>query len=151
IVMPAASDGNLRVAAHEYTHFILHANAPRLPPWLNEGLSEYFAAVRLDTRDRRSAGPVPPRSPVLKSRTWMPLAELVTLPADSPLRDERGSVEMFYAESWALADMLIAAPAYGSRFPALMAALTSGMASDQALASVYGRSLDQLTADLHAW
>src|SRR5579872_5313329 len=47
IVLPAGADGDIQVAAHEYAHFALHADGLDLPPWLNEGRSEFFATVRL--------------------------------------------------------------------------------------------------------
>lgn len=152
IVMTAPADGDLRVAAHEYAHFVLHANGLELPSWLNEGLSELFSTVRLNGPDRRDHQERPPRAATLRNRTWMPLSELVTLPADSPFRQQPGSVDLFYAECWALADMLANSPHYRSRFPDLVSALSSShQASDHALAVIYGKPLDAIAADLRVW
>lgn len=151
IVMAApGDDGEIRVAAHEYAHFVLHANAVDLPPWLSEGIPEFFSAVQLAAR-AASHPELPARSRVLRTRAWIPLSLLLTLPADSPLREERGTVDLFYAESWALTDMLMASPAYKPGFPQLTALLSSGTASERALANVFGRNLDKISADLHAW
>lgn len=151
IVMTTPADGEIRVAAHEYAHFVLRANNLALPPWLNEGLSECFATVRLNAREVRSGRDMPARSRLLRNRVWMPLGVLVLLPADSPLREQRDKADLFYAESWALADMLTAAPNYRTRFSELIAALSSGAPSDQALAKTYSKSLDELAGDLRAW
>ena len=151
IVMTAPADGEIRVAAHEYAHFVLRANHLALPPWLNEGLSECFSTVRLTVRGARSRQDLAAHSRVLRSRMWMPLGELVLLPADSPLREQRDTVDLFYAESWALADMLTAAPAYRPRFPELIAALSSGAPSDQALTTTYRKPLDEIAGDLRTW
>ena len=151
IVMTTPADGEIHVAAHEYAHFVLRANDLALPPWLNEGLSECFSTVRLNARGVRSRHDPPARLRVLQNRAWMALGELVLLPADSPLREQRDTVDLFYAESWALADMLTVAPEYRLRFPELIAALSSGAPSDQALARTYGKSLDEITGDLRAW
>lgn len=151
IVMTAPADGEIKVAAHEYAHFVLRANRLALPPWLNEGLSECFSTVRLNARGPRSQQDVAPHSRVLRSRMWMPLEEMVLLPADSPLREQRNTVDLFYAESWALADMLTVAPDYRARFPELIAALSSGAPSDQALTKTYSKSLDEIAGELHAW
>lgn len=152
IVMTAPGDGDLHVAAHEYAHFLLHANGLELPSWLNEGLSESFSTVRLNRPDRREHPERPARAATLHNRTWMPLSELVTLPADSPFREQPGSVDLFYAESWALTDMLANSPQYRSHFPDLVSALSSShQASDRALTVIYGKPLDTIAAELHTW
>lgn len=152
IVMTAPEDGQLRVAAHEYAHFVLHANGLELPPWLNEGLSELFSTVRLNGPDRRDHPERPARAAALRNRTWMPLSELVTLPADSSFRELPGSVDLFYAESWALTDMLANSPQYRSHFPDLVSALSSShQSSDRALAVIYGKPLDAIAVELHVW
>ena len=81
----------------------------------------------------------------------MPLSEIIALPADSPLRQQRDAVDLFYAESWALTDMLIVSPAYRPRFPELIAAVSSGVSSGEALPSLYGKPLDVVTTDLRSW
>jgi len=151
IILPAMGDHTIQVAAHELAHVALHANVPQLPPWLNEGLSELFSAVQLTERGNQSGAQVPPRARILENRAWMPLRDLVLLPADSPLREQRETVDLFYSESWALADLLMASPAYHARFAELLNLLASGVPSDRALATVYGRSLDDIAGDLHRW
>ncbi len=151
IVMPAGGGSEIETAAHEYVHLALHATELRLPPWLNEGLPEVFSKVRVTRPDGRSGGPVPARSRILQTHAWMPLSELLRLPADSPLREQRESVDVFYAESWALTDMLLGSPAYRPRFAEFVAAVAAGGPSDEALTKVYGRSLEEITADLRAW
>ena len=151
IVMIGPNSGDFRVAAHEYAHFVLHANGIELPPWLGEGLPEFFSMVRMGDRGGRTHTELPVRSQILRTHVWIPLAELMTLPSDSPLREQRESADLFYAESWALTDMLMVSPKYSPRFPELFAALAAGKPSPATLSAVYGRPLDEITADLHAW
>lgn len=150
IVLPTGPDGDIHVAAHEYAHFALHAGGLQLPAWLNEGLAEFFSVVRL-SEGAGSKGDPQSHLRVLKARKWIPLSQLVTLPANSPLRQQRDAVDLFYAECWALTDMLMGSPTYQPRFPELVRAVSSGAPGDHAIASVYGRSLDAITADLQAW
>lgn len=56
IVMPALGTNEFPVAAHEYAHLVLRASGLRLPPWLNEGLAEYFSTVRIGRRGWEIAG-----------------------------------------------------------------------------------------------
>jgi len=150
IVMPALDAGEFRTAAHEYAHLILHASGVRYPAWLKEGLAEFFSTVRVGEQSSELGGDLPGRSQVLRRRAWMPLAALLSTPEET-IPGEGGSVEMFYAQSWALTDMLFLSDEYGPRFPDLVTALSLGEPSPQAFTKVYGKAVDQITRDLHAW
>ena len=148
IVMTAADAG---IAAHEYAHSFLRAQGLRFPLWFSEGLAEFFSTVSLGVKGCTIGGDLPARSQTLHRYAWIPLAELVGLAADSPFRDNRDTAVVFYAETWALADMLVLSPEYGTRFGALIAVLAAGTPSAQALPSVYGKSLDIISRDLRGW
>ena len=151
IVMAGLGAAEFSVAAHEYAHSILHAAGLQLPPWFSEGLAEFFSTVRISARGCTLGGDLPARSQALQRHAWMSLRDLLQLPADSPLREDRQTAGVFYAESWALADMLVLSPEYGARFGAVIAALASGTPGSEALTAVYGKSLDAITLDLHTW
>ncbi len=151
IVMPAQGQGDLHVAAHEYWHLVAHASDLRLPLWLGEGLAEFFSTLRLAERDTQSDAELAARFQTLHSHSWMPFGELLALPEESPLRDDRGAASLFYAQSWALTEMLLVAPAYGPRFPEFLTAVASGTPAAGALAAVYAKPPALITADLRAW
>jgi tetratricopeptide (TPR) repeat protein len=151
IVMATIDAGQFGIAAHEYAHSILRAAGLRVPPWFSEGLAEFFSTVHIGARGCTLGGDLPARTQVLQRHAWMPMADLMALPADSPVRDNRDTAGVFYAQSWALTEMLVLAPEYGPRFRALIDALSSGREGSQALASIYGKSLDAITRDLRAW
>lgn len=85
-------------AAHEYAHLILHASGLQLPPWLNEGLAEFFSTLRISDPGWNLGGDLPGRAQLLKHDTWMPLSQLLTLPAESPVREDRAKTALFYPE-----------------------------------------------------
>lgn len=151
ILMAASGLGELAVAAHEYTHFVLHAAGYHLPTWLSEGLAEVFSTTHVSENGCEWGGDLPARTLALKRRGWMSISELLALTADSFQRQNRDTNSMFYAQSWALADLLVFSPAYAPRFPQLMAALNSDMSGEEAIRSVYGTSTEKLASDLHAW
>ncbi|SPE31880.1 conserved exported hypothetical protein [Candidatus Sulfopaludibacter sp. SbA3] len=151
IVMPSLAETCFTMAAHEYAHLIQHAAASHLPPWLSEGLADVFSTVRWDQRGSRIGGELPGRLDVLRRHAWMPLQQLLVLPANSPLRNDRTTAALFYAESWILTEMLALSPAYRPRFASLLAALTSGADSAKAVESTYGKPLDAVRRDLVAW
>lgn len=82
-----AAAAGLRPLLHEYVHFAL-GNSDR-PPWLNEGLAEYYSAVRLDD-----------------GRFVIGLADPWAL---ALLRESRPATEedRFYADSWARVHLLM--------------------------------------------
>src|SRR5260370_5093948 len=90
IVMVTMGASEFRVAAHEYAHLVLRANGLQLPPWLNEGLAEFFSTIHIDERGVTLGGELPSHTSLLRRSPWMPLSELVALPDDSPLRTGAG-------------------------------------------------------------
>ena len=148
IVLPALPNGEMRSAAHEYAHVLIHSGAWKLPDWLTEGLGDVISTLQIRERETRIGGDLPGRSQLLKSSVWMPLAELF----DFSLKSEAaaGREPLFYAQSWALTDLLMLSPSYSAGFPALLAALASGVAPVQALDTIYRTSPEALLADMRA-
>jgi tetratricopeptide (TPR) repeat protein len=140
---------DLRIAAHEYWHVIEDASGLRLPPWLSEGLAEYFSFLRIGRQGGDSIWEIRSRYRALRMNPWIPLPKLLTLSAE--LRDSGQTSALFYAQSWALAAMLAESPGYSARFEALLAAVASGLAGEQALLRTYDKGLEQIARDLHAW
>ena len=91
------------------------------------------------------------RTRTLRQRRWIPLAQLLALPANSSMRADRNTADVFYAESWALTQMLIFSPAYAAGFSQLWDAAQSGASDAEMLAHVYGKPLSAITADLRNW
>ena len=149
IVMATLGAANFGPLAHEYAHAVLDSAGLRLPPWLSEGLAELMSTARIGARGSTLGGDLPGRSLELRNRRWMALPQLLELPAESPLRSDRDGASLFYAQSWALADMLALAPEYAPRFATLVAALASGTPGQEALRTVYGKPLEAVALDLH--
>jgi len=148
IVMPSAGVEEFRVAAHEYAHSLLHSSRLHFPPWLSEGLAEFFSTVRIGERGSSIGGDLPARSQTLRRMPWMPLAQLLAVTGEgAPVF----YAPVFYAQSWALTGMLMLSPEYAPGFARLAAALASGQPGVQALPAVYGRPLEAMGRDLLAW
>ena len=121
IVMGRDDPAGFGLAAHEYAHLALKASGVQLPPWLEEGLAEFFATLRITEHATELGGALPARLQTLRRRTWMPLAELMSLSDESQKRLERSAGDLFYAESWALTEMLILSPKYALGYPKILA------------------------------
>ncbi len=145
IVMAGLGSSERGVAAHEYAHAVLRDAVSGLPLWLREGLAEVLATVRISPRGNSVGGNLPARLQNLQNGRSIPLAALIQLTGEDDL-GARAAV--FYAESWAMADMVLLAPGYAPRFPQFLGALHGGEGSEQAFARIYGKSLDAVERDL---
>ena len=93
------------VVYHEYVHSVMHLNLHWLPLWLDEGLADFHANTRFE-RTRIFVGAPSWRLRVIRSRTLLPIATLLTLNASSPYYHDEDKADLFYAESWMLTHYL---------------------------------------------
>ncbi|HZT32995.1 MAG TPA: tetratricopeptide repeat protein [Bryobacteraceae bacterium] len=149
IVLTLRGPEDFGTAAHEYAHLMTHHARVTLPAWLAEGLAEVASTVRFRGGEAMAGGPKLARRQALERNPWIPLAELTGLEAPPAESRERGA--MFYAESWAVAHLLLFSPAYRPRLAEFLARLTSGAGAGPAFAEVYGASLAEVERGARAW
>jgi tetratricopeptide (TPR) repeat protein len=149
IVLPAVPRADLRVAAHEYAHVLIHSGGWTLPEWIAEGIGDVVSTVQMRDRESQIGGDTLGRSQALKNGKWMTLPELFAFTLKGPQSGAR-SEGVFYAQSWALTDLLMLSPTYRAGFPALLAALASGVPAERALDAVYHTPLAAVERDLRA-
>jgi tetratricopeptide (TPR) repeat protein len=149
IVMTAPARGDLRIAAHEYAHLLIHTSGWNLPDWIGEGIADVVSTVQVRDRDSRIGGDLPARSQLLRQSAWMPPAELFAFGIHGPANG-RVNEALFYSQSWALADLLMFAPAYAPAFPAFLASLAAGTATATALENVYHVPVSVVFRDVRA-
>ncbi|HEX8195343.1 MAG TPA: tetratricopeptide repeat protein [Pyrinomonadaceae bacterium] len=90
---------------HEYVHFVVHNNLQRadIPPWLNEGLAEYFQTFRAEN-DRFVLGEAQPALlKLLESETLIPFETFFKTDRFALQNQGNHGRTVFYAQSWALA------------------------------------------------
>jgi tetratricopeptide (TPR) repeat protein len=151
IVLGTADPGKFAIAAHEYAHLFLRASGLNLPPWLTEGLAEFFATLQITPRSTILGGALPGRVWTLKTRNWMPVGDLFAISEDAHQRQNRAEADLFYAQSWALAEMLILDPEYAPGFSKFVSRVSSGTPGVEALAAVYAKTPESLARDLRRW
>ncbi len=135
---------------HEYTHLILHHEGGQWPTWFNEGSAEYYSTMRRASGAVEAGAPNSPRITVLRKTTWIPISYLTSVNGTSSL-DSQQALQAFYAQSWLFVHMLHLSPAYAPGFANFRGLLAGGVASDQALQRVYGKSLGQFDEDARQW
>ena len=151
IVMAGGDVKSFRVAAHEYAHLVMRASGGKLPPWLQEGLAEFYSTLHIGAHGTELGGPLAARLQSLRHRPWMPLAALTGLTEEGFEHQERTANDLFYAESWALTGMLAMSPSYAAQFPKFVAAVSTGAPALALLTTIYQRSEDQIGRDLRSW
>lgn len=139
---------HLSALLHEYTHLIIHQAGMKLPLWLNEGFAEFYGTMRPVGGKIVVGRVIPERLRIAEGG----LANLrVVLKADSHTKGYGENLQIFYAESWALVHMLKFGQGYSQGFEKVLDAIGQGVASDQALESVYGKPIEAIQADLDAY
>lgn len=135
---------------HEYAHAALERAGAAYPPWLSEGLAEFFSTMT-PAKDRTLLGRPPAgRLAALSQSSLLPVARLLAVTRASP---EYTSLHagVFYAESWALVHMLVAGERYQPNVDRFLSAVTNGASVDSAVKTAFGRSIDELERDLRQY
>ncbi len=151
IVMGTDDPLEFGLAAHEYAHLALRAWNIQLPPWLNEGVAEFFATLRVREHSTALGGAQPGRVQTLENHAWMPVADVLSVTEESRGHEERSAANLFYSESWALTQMLLLSPDYAPGFKKFVAMVRSGSSGLEAFQATYGKSEGEITRDLHVW
>jgi tetratricopeptide (TPR) repeat protein len=150
IVMLDGAPELYRVVFHEYAHLALNHSAPKLPPWLEEGLAEFFSTVEGEGGWVTAGYPIRAHLQTLASNRWLSGAELSAVTKDSPEYNEESKVGLFYAESWALTRALALAPQYRGKLPGLLNRIAAGETASRAFEEAFGATMDQALAEARA-
>ena len=119
----------LRVIFHEYTHLAIANVGPDLPPWLSEGLAEFYSTFLVSPDGTRATLGLPIASHVqlLNTTRLIPLNELLSVTHESPMYNEGRRRSLFYAQSWALVHYLaLEEPSHGAVLDRYVRAVMAG-------------------------
>lgn len=91
------------VIFHEFGHFLLDNNVSNVPPWLSEGLAEFYSTFDSNgDREVKIGTPIEQHIYVLRNEVPLPLKTLLEVDRKSPHYNESRKAGAFYAGSWAL-------------------------------------------------
>ena len=140
---------------HEYVHLLLHNTLRNVPPWLDEGLAEYYRTFDLSDSGRKVllGKLIPAHLRMLRNGPLLPVETLVNVDRKSPYYNERDKTGIFYAESWALVHYLILG---GDRrrqqqVGAFLELLRGGAKADKAFEQAFGADYEALGNELKAY
>lgn len=148
IVMKDFNGDSFNVVAHEYVHAALGLKGLDLPPWLAEGMAEFFSSVALAKGKARLGAEPPGRLRALEGARLMKVPELLAVTRHSQAYTASDHASLFYAESWALTHMLMVDPRYRDGASQLIALVQAGADSADALTQVYGKTATEVDRDL---
>lgn len=151
IVIQDLSTENYRTAVHEYTHLIVEHAGMKLPIWLNEGLADLYSSLEPRGDQTMVGRPLEGNLQVLAQQKWLDLNLLTSVQQNSPYYNERDKMAIFYAQSWALTHMLVLGKDYHAGFSRFVASVSAGNSAEASFASVYGKTLGQVRADLNRY
>ncbi len=148
IVLQDLNPEHRQAAVHEYAHLVVHHAGGDLPLWLSEGLACLYSSLEMKSGMASIGRPTPAYLNVLAHQQWLRLFTLFGAVSNSPLNNDREQANVFYAQSWALTHLLSMSPEYGPAFPKFLQSIRSGATTTESLNAVYGKTPDQLKADL---
>ena len=117
-----------RAVAHPLAHYFLNYNYPPAQGWFDEGLAEYFGAMRVDDKQVEIGGdpelasewhedifdevrrdPNVPQSltQLVSSPVWLSMVDLFTMKHDASGLKEGTHHTLYYAQSWMVVHYLI--------------------------------------------
>jgi tetratricopeptide (TPR) repeat protein len=142
------------IVFHEYTHLLMGDTLGDIPLWVNEGLAELYATFQ-DDRDGTSALIGAGRAyhlSLLRSRTLIPIANLIAIDDKSSEYDESTRRGMLYAQSWALMHYLtFGTAARQAQLTNYLANLRTGQPSLRAFVEAFGSDFETLEEELRQY
>ncbi len=150
IVLADAEPEHYGAAVHEYTHYAVNRAGYHLPLWLNEGIADLYSTTTSKTGTPLVGGPLSGRLSTLAANRLLQVRDLFAAERASWLYNDGEKTPLFYAESWALTRLLALDDRYAAQFPRLLAEVSAGHSSEDALWDIYRRTPEQFEAELAA-
>lgn len=151
IAMQANGPDLYRVVFHEYVHLLLRHAGWNVPVWFNEGTAEVYSTIEMSSSEVRIGELIPAHLATLRTERLLDLPTLLAVDHRSPHYNERGKSGTFYAQSWALTHMLNFSPEYQPGLPNFLEMLLTGEDPSRAFQQAFGKTIQQVTADLSSY
>jgi hypothetical protein len=140
------------VIFHEYVHALTSDNSRPLPPWLSEGIAEYYSSFEVEGNNKKVwLGKVIANHVLyLREQQLLPLQRLFAVDHGSLEYNERDRKGVFYAQSWALVHYLLLGND-GKRRPQLIQfinALAGGAPIDDSFKQIFQADYAALEKEL---
>jgi len=140
------------VIFHEYVHALTSDNSRPLPPWLSEGIAEYYSSFEVESNEQKVwlGKAIANHVLYLREQKFLPLQRLFAVDHRSPEYNERERKGVFYAQSWALAHYLLlgADGKWRAQFLQFINALAAGRPVDDSFKEIFRTDYAALEKEL---
>ena len=139
-VVAQGDEEGMRIVFHEYAHLVVSNVLRHIPPWLNEGLAEFYSTYDVSSGGREAliGRPIGSHLQELQS-SMLKLDDLITVDHQSPLYNEANRRSVFYAQSWALTHrLLLGEPKRTAELRAYLDRITEGLKPTDAWQKAFG-------------
>jgi tetratricopeptide (TPR) repeat protein len=144
--IPEANADRFGTIYHEYLHYLVEANAGGrdLPPWLNEGLAEYFETLRVSGRTVSLGGPRRDHLDSLRGAAPIPMSTLFATENSELHSGSDAARNIFYAQSWAVVRLLVerSGPSNAERIGTILAMIDGSADAEKAAREALGTTDD---------
>jgi uncharacterized protein DUF1570 len=140
-VVAQGEEEGMRVVFHEYAHLVVSNMLRHIPPWLNEGLAEFYSTYDVSSGGREAliGRPIVYHLQELNESSMLKLDDLINVDYQSPLYNERNRRSVFYAQSWALTHrLLLGEPKRTAELWAYLERITEGSKPTDAWQKAFG-------------
>lgn len=142
------------VVHHEYVHLASSRALGSMPPWIGEGLADFFGTFQPTDGGRKArVGQLKDHYVLRLQREFIPLETLTAIDRTSPYYNERDKSSVFYAESWFFFHFLQIAQQrkYAPRLPAFYGAIIDGVPFDRACVEHLGVTPKALESEVRQY
>ena len=146
----ALQRGALGVIQHEYVHYFVRHNFPRVPLWFNEGLAEYYSTFEIEGEHARLGRPVEDHWRRLREAE-LDLGRVLNAHRGSSDYHEASRVGTFYATSWALVHYLLASGERLDQTAEYLVRLGQGEDPERAFEAAFGDRLSRFEDQLREY
>lgn len=154
LVLRLDAEDPYQVVYHEYVHVLNYLNVGNMPPWLDEGLAEFYSATGVSDREVELGRLEPAYVSLLQKekKELLRLDEIFAATRRSAAYNEPRKARLFYAQSWAITHYLVLAAEDGgpSRLQAFLDLLAGGVEQTVAARRAFG-DLEQLERKLASY
>ena len=145
---------SINIGFHEFTHLLVNTSIGQVPPWLNEGLAEFYSTLNFGSDRKVFLGrPISRHVSFLRRNSLIPLRTLFQVDYKSPHYNESDKQSIFYAESWALMHYLMIhrSGQRASQMWKFLDLLRTNVPTEQAFQSSFGTTFEGLGNELRLY
>jgi tetratricopeptide (TPR) repeat protein len=150
-ILNESDRGSRKTVYHEYIHHFLNLNFPGLPPWVDEGLAQFFSATNIEDGEVRLGVALGGRFGDLRTVKALHLQDLMTNMKTVHGNESDMDTRQRYATTWAAAHYLIVGnPERRKQLAMYLEMIRRGAPADTAFPLAFKDGVEALDQEIQA-